>query len=252
MRRALSTRSCAGRTHVGAVSLRTPTSHTTTRRADAFPILRSLKESRLKLYYSPGACSLAVHIALIEADATFQLERVDLRTKKTESGADFTAINPKGYVPALALDSGEIVTENLAVLDWIATQSPALGLDGPLGRTRLLEALAFLSSEVHKSFNTFFVGGSEDETSKARQVVSQRLALLAETTEGPFPRISVADCYLFVMLLWAMRFDIPVPDELLALRGSMTGRPAVQKAMERDGLRVPFAEASLQRRMGVA
>lgn len=131
MRRALSTRSCAGPTHVGAVSLRTPTSHTTTRRADAFPILRSLKESRLKLYYSPGACSLAVHIALIEADATFQLERVDLRTKKTESGADFTAINPKGYVPALALDSGEIVTENLAVLDWIAAESSARARRAP-------------------------------------------------------------------------------------------------------------------------
>ena len=206
----------------------------------------------MKLYYSPGACSLAVHIALEEAGMPFVLERVDLKSKTTESGADFNAVNPKGYVPALVLDTGEILTENLAVLDWIATRSPSLGLEGPLGRTRLLEALAFISTEVHKSFKPFFVGGNDDETAKARRVVSQKLALLAERTEGPYSRISVADCYLFVMLLWAMRFGIPIPDALLALRGSMMGRPAVQRAMEREGLRVPLAEGALQKRAGVA
>ena len=98
----------------------------------------------MKLYYSPGACSLADHIALHEARLAFEHESVDLKAKTTASGADFTVINPKGYVPALVLDSGEMVTENLAVLEWIAGQNPALGLDGPLGRTRLLEALAYI------------------------------------------------------------------------------------------------------------
>jgi glutathione S-transferase len=206
----------------------------------------------VKLYYSPGACSLAVHIALEEACVPFEIERVDLKSKTTESGADFNAINHKGYVPALVLDSGEMLTENLAVLDWIATRNPSLGLEGPLGRTRLLEALAFISTEVHKSFKPLFVGGNDDEMAKARRAVSQRLALLAERTEGPYSRISVADCYLFVMLLWATKFDIPTPDALLTLRGSMVGRPAVQRAMEREGLRVPFAERALQKRAGVA
>src|SRR5688572_27861000 len=117
----------------------------------------------MKLFYSPAACSLADHIALEDAGVAFELERVDLKSKITESGADFTAINPKGYVPALVLDSGETLTENLAVLDWIATQHPSLGLDGPLGRTRLLEALAYIATEVHKSFKPFFAKGSEDE-----------------------------------------------------------------------------------------
>lgn len=105
----------------------------------------------MKLYYSPGACSLADHIALREAGLPFELEKVDLRTKRTESGADYTAVSPKGYVPALTLDGGETLTENIAVLDWIA-QAGGNAPSGPLGRTRLLEALAYISTEVHKSF----------------------------------------------------------------------------------------------------
>jgi len=209
----------------------------------------------MKLYYSPGACSLAVHIALEEAGMTCEIERVDLKSKMTESGADFTTINPKGYVPALVFDIGEMVTENLAVLDWIATRNPALGLEGPLGRTRLLETLAYISTEVHKSFKPLFHGGSADETAIARRIVTQRLGFLAEHRPGPYlcgPRPSVADCYLFVMLLWAMRFDIAIPEALLVLRGSMVARPAVQKAMAREGLRVPLVEGAFQKRTGVA
>jgi glutathione S-transferase len=209
----------------------------------------------LKLFYSPGACSLAPHIALEEAGIRFQLESVGLKSKRTESGADFTAINPKGYVPALVLDSGEMVTENLAVLDWVATQSPSLGLQGPLGHTRLLETLAYLSTEVHKSFKPLFVERNDYETARARWTVAQRLELLAYGRLGPYlfgPRPSVADCYLFVMLLWTMRFGIAIPDAFLVLRGSMVNRPAVQKAMAREGLRVPLVEGTFQKRMGVA
>jgi glutathione S-transferase len=209
----------------------------------------------LKLYYSPGACSLAVHIALEEAGMPFEIERVDLKSKMTESGADFATINPKGYVPALVFDIGEMVTENLAILDWIATRSPSLGLEGPLGRTRLLETLAYVSTEVHKSFKPLFHEGSEDEAASARRIVAQRLALLAEHRPGPYlfgPRPSVADCYLFVMLLWAMRFGVAIPEALLVLRESMVGRLAVQKAMAREGLRLPLVEGTFEKRTGVA
>ena len=126
----------------------------------------------MKLYYSPGACSLASHIALLEAGLEFELERVDLKSKLTETGADFTAINTKGYVPALVLDSGDVVTENIAVLDWIASQSPDLGLDGPLGRTQLLQALAYISTEIHKSFKPFFTGANRRGEGERRRCTS--------------------------------------------------------------------------------
>ena len=104
----------------------------------------------------PGACSLADHIALHEAGLTFKHEKVDLKTKRTDSGSDFMTINPKGYVPALILDSGETLTENVAILDWIAHQEGALKPSGLMGHTHLLEALAFISTEIHKSFKPFF------------------------------------------------------------------------------------------------
>lgn len=193
----------------------------------------------MKLYYSPGACSLADHIALHEAQLDFEHERVDLKAKTTTSGADFTAINPKGYVPTLVLDSGETITENVAMLDWIASQDSALGLDGPLGRTRLLEVLAYISSEVHKSFKPMFTGGSDDEKAKAREMVAKRLQLLADGLHGDYlfgDRPSVADCYLFVMLLWSDKFGIVIPEPLPALRDRMMSRPAVQTAMKHEGL----------------
>src|SRR5262249_9701430 len=102
----------------------------------------------MKLYYSPGACSLATHVSLLEAGLVFELVRVDLKRKMTAGGVDYTTINSKGYVPALLLDDGELITENLAVLDWITTQFPALGIAGKLGRTRLLEALGYLATEI--------------------------------------------------------------------------------------------------------
>ena len=191
----------------------------------------------MKLYYAPGACSLADHIALIEAGLDFELERVDLKTKTTTSGADFTTINGKGYVPALVLDSGETVTENLAVLDWIATQNPELGLDETLGRTRLLEALAYISTELHKNFKPFFVGGSEEEKSKAQILIIKRFRWLADRTEGRYlfgNQPTVADFYLFVMLRWAAKFGISVPDALLALHQRMLDRPSVQAALARE------------------
>ena len=193
----------------------------------------------MKLYFSPGACSLSDHIALHAAGLSFEHEKVDLKAKKTESGADFTQINPKGYVPALTLDSGETLSENIAILDWIAHQSPALKPTGALGHTHLLEALAYISTEIHKAFKPFFSGASEEEKTKAGDTIKKRMAYLADTMKGDYlfgSEISVADCYLFVMLLWAQKNAIEAPARLLAYRDRMMGLPAVQKAMKHEGL----------------
>jgi glutathione S-transferase len=191
----------------------------------------------MKLYYAPGACSLADHIALIEAGFEFDLERVDLKLKTTASGGDFTVISGKGYVPALVLDNGEKLTENIAVLDWIAAQNPALGLDGDLGRTRLVEALAYIATELHKNFKPFFTGGSEVDKSNAQVLIIRRLRWLADQTQGRYlfgNQPTVADFYLFVMLRWAAKFGIAVPDALTALHERMLERPGVKAALARE------------------
>jgi glutathione S-transferase len=193
----------------------------------------------MKLYYSPGACSLADHIALHEAGLAFEHEKVDLKAKRTEHDGDFAAINPKGYVPALTLDSGETLSENIAILDWIAQQAPGLAPAGTMGRTHLLEALAFISTEIHKSFKPFFAGGSDVDKAKAGDVITRRLRYLSDTMVGDYlfgPDISVADCYLFVMLLWAQKMGVETPPYLEEFRNRMRGRPAVVKAMTHEGL----------------
>lgn len=193
----------------------------------------------MKLYFSPGACSLSDHIALHEAGLAFEHEKVDLKAKKTESGEDFLTINPKGYVPTLTIDSGETITENVAILDWIAHQDGALKPAGAMGHTRLLEALAYISTEIHKGFKPFFTGAGEDEKAKASEIIVKRMTWLADTMEGDYlfgDSVSAADCYLFVMLLWAKKNDIEVPAALVALRDRMMERPAVLKAMRHEGL----------------
>lgn len=193
----------------------------------------------MKLYYSPGACSLADHIALHEAKLPFEHETVDLKTKRTEGGADYAAITPKGYVPALTLDSGETLTENIAILDWIAQQDTSLRPSGPMGHTHLLQALAFISTEIHKSFKPFFADASDEDKRKASEQILKRMGYLDDRLQGDFlfgADVSVADAYLFVMLLWAKKNGIEVPMKLAALRDRMMERPAVQKAMKHEGL----------------
>ncbi len=193
----------------------------------------------MKLYYSPGACSLADHIALHEAGMPFDHEKVDLKAKKTASGADFLAVNPKGYVPALTLDTGETLTENVAILDWISHQDTALKPGGAMGHTHQLEALAFISTEIHKSFKPFFAGGSDEDKAKAAAVITKRLQTVDAMMQGEFlfgTALSVADCYLFVMLLWAAKNGVETPTNLEAFRDRMTSRPSVQTAMHHEGL----------------
>jgi glutathione S-transferase len=192
----------------------------------------------VKLYYAPGACSLADHIALHEAGLAFDHERVDLKTKVTANGADYRAINAKGYVPALQFDDGSVLTENIAILDWIAQQAPALAPDGALGRARLLEAMAYISGEIHKSFKPFFARGSDEAKQTAGETITRQLTLLADTMKGDYllGDYSVADPFLFVMLRWAFAFGVGVPEPFVAYFERIKARPAVAKAMAEEGI----------------
>ena len=189
----------------------------------------------MKLYYSPGACSLATRIVLHEAGIAAEFERVDLKAKLTESGADYRAINPAGSVPLLVLDDGEAVTENVAVLDLLAQQAPQLGVDGPMGRTRLLEMLSFLSTELHIAFKPFWHPDGDKEAGAA--AVAARFALLERRIVGPYlfgSAFTVADAYLFVMLRWARAFHLPAPPLLDALFEQASQRGAVLQALAEE------------------
>lgn len=191
----------------------------------------------MKLYFAPGACSLSDHIALLEVGAKFEAEAVDIRTKRTASGEDFLTINPKGYVPALVLDDCEILTENVAVLDWIADRYPQLRRNGVLSRTRQLEMLAFISTEIHCAFKPLWHAGSPGAQQRARETVAARFDYAAKQLQGDYlfgDELTVADCYLFVMLRWAEKFGVAVPEPLLRLQWRMEQRPAVQAALARE------------------
>lgn len=195
--------------------------------------------SRMKLYYAPGACSLADHIALHEIGAAFDVERVNIRTHKTESGADFRTISAKAYVPVLILADGQMLTENIAVLDYLATLYPHLAPSGPLGRSRLVESLAFISTELHRAFKPMWHGGSKEEQAHARETVTGLLNLLSDGMNGTYlfgEEPTVADFYLFVMLLWAERFEVNVPVPMARLREQMRKRPAALAALQTEGL----------------
>jgi glutathione S-transferase len=199
----------------------------------------------MKLYLSPGACSLADHIALHEAGIAFDRVTVDLKTKRTDDGRDYTQINLKGYVPALEFDDGRLLTENIAILSWIADQAPDLAPTGDLARYRLLEVLAFISTEIHKGFKPFFKpdAGEAEKADAARNII-KRLQQLADRLEGDYlfgSQASVADAYLFVMLTWAAKNNFTLPAPLPAYLERMAERPAVKAAMRHEGLGAPSA-----------
>ncbi|MDE1180997.1 glutathione binding-like protein [Paraburkholderia sp.] len=193
----------------------------------------------MKLYYSPGACSLADHIALHEAEIGFDRVRVDLKTKKTETGQSFDEINPKSYVPTLEFDNGEILTENVAILSWIADQRPALGVTGDLGTARLTEMLTFISTEIHKQFGRVFKPSCDAEAEAAREKIRKRFELISTLAKGDYlfgSEASVADAYLFTMLLWAGKVRLEIPARLTAFDQRMRTRPAVQLALKHEQL----------------
>jgi glutathione S-transferase len=195
--------------------------------------------SPIKLYLTAGACSLADHIALHEAGLEVDHVRVDLRTGRTEDGGDFNEVNPKGYVPALVLDDGQLLTENVAILYWIAEQAPRLAPGGNLGRTRLIEMLAFIGSELHKPFVRSLFPTSDAERQVAEDAIRKRLGFLAARLQGDYlfgNEVSVADAYLYVMLRWAEMQSIEVPEPLSAFARRMEARPAVRQALKHEGL----------------
>lgn len=193
----------------------------------------------MKLYYSPGACSLADHIALHEADVKFDRVRVDLKTKLTESGQKFDEINPKSYVPTLEMDDGQILTENVSILSWVAQRKPSLGVSGELGNFRLIEMLAFISTEIHKQFGRIFKPSCDAEEAAAREKIGKRFELISTMMKGDYlfgSEASVADAYLFTMLLWAGKVGVDVPSRLKEFSERMRSRPAVQLALKHEQL----------------
>lgn len=200
----------------------------------------------MKLYLKPGACSLASHIALEEAGLRYETESVDLQKKVTASGADFLAINPKGYVPALAVDGGELLTEGPAILQYIADQVPAKALapaNGSIERYRLQSWLNFVGTELHKNFGAFFnPAATADWKAGALALLERRLGYLATQLEGREyllgDTFTVADCYLFTVLNWAgfIQLDLGRWPAVQAYHRRVAGRPAVQAALKAEGL----------------
>ena len=191
----------------------------------------------MKLYYSPGACSLASNIVLHEAKLPTTFVKVDIKAKKTETGADYKAINPKGYVPALELDDGDLLTENIAILQYLANLSPTLLPQDGKPKWHAIEALAFVSTEIHKAFKPLFDPSSSDEVKqKAKDLVAQRLTLLVPRLgQRAFivgDEFTVVDAYLFVMLTWAKHQGVNVPPELVRYADTLGQRASVKEALE--------------------
>ncbi len=199
----------------------------------------------MKLYYSPGACSLASHIVLAESGAGYAIEKADIRAKKTESGADFTAISPRGAVPVLVLDGGEVLTEGVAIMQYVADSvTPgALPAAGTLERARLQEALNFVSTEVHKTYSPFFRGLEGEAKAAQVALLESRLRLVeAKLADGRSyllgETFTPADAYLFTVTNWSkgIGHDLSAFPRLVALRERIAARPAVQAAMRAEGL----------------
>jgi glutathione S-transferase len=200
----------------------------------------------MKLYFSPGACSLSPHIVLREAGLDFALERVDIRARQTASGADYLAVNPKGYVPALELKDGTVLTEGPAIVQFVADLAPDRQLapaNGTLERYQLMEWLNFISTELHKNFSPLFRPTSTEEMKDAaRATLTQRLGWVAGRLEGRDylmgTQFTVADAYLFTVLGWAgfVKFDLSPWPVLNAYAQRVGSRPAVQQAMREEGL----------------
>lgn len=195
----------------------------------------------MKLYYSPGACSLSPHIVLREAGLDFVLERVDLKTKLTETGADFRAVNPKGYVPTLLLDDGTVLTEGPAIVQYLADQAPGRQLApaaGSMDRYRLMEWLNFISTELHKGFSPLFNPQAPDDwKTQVRNLIGQRLTTVAAHLEHHTflmgEAFTVADAYLFTVLSWGkwVSIDIARWPTLVAYTQRIAARPAVHAAL---------------------
>lgn len=201
----------------------------------------------MKLYYAPGACSLNPHIVLREAGLTFNLDRVQFGpSKKTSTGADYTSINPKGAVPALQLDNGEVLTEGAVIVQYLADQKPASKLApaaGTMERYRLQEWLNYVAAEIHKSLSPLFNPNANDEAKEGfKKALTPKWEYLAKhLAKHPYllgDSFTVADSYLFTLLNWKgfLKLDLSNWPALLAYYDKIAKRPAVVAAMEAEGL----------------
>jgi glutathione S-transferase len=200
----------------------------------------------MKLFYSSGACSLSPHIVAHEAGIELRLQKVDLKTKTVTSEGDYWAINPKGYVPALELDDGQILTEGPTIVQYLADLKPGKGLAPPAGtlaRYRLQEWLGYINSELHKTYSPLFRAETPAETRAERLAyLSKRYALVEKQLTGRSHLLgdsfTVADAYLFTITNWAsaVKFDLSPFPHLRALQERTAARPAVQAAMRAEGL----------------
>lgn len=200
----------------------------------------------MKLYYSPGTCSLSVHIILREGEFSFDTEKVDLATKKTATGADYLSVNPNGYVPALVLNDGYILTEGPAIIQYLADSVPEKNLAPAVGtkeRYQLMQWLNFISTELHKGFSPLFNAQAPEQwkTIVADQL-GRRLNMASHQLEGNYwlmgSEFTVADAYLFTVLSWGKHVGIEIDrwPVLKAYQGQVFERPAVRAAMEAEGL----------------
>lgn len=200
----------------------------------------------MKLYYSPGACSLSVHITLREAGLPFDLVLASTKTHKLKDGTDYYTINPKGYVPLLELDNGERLTEVAAIQQYVADQVPEKNLApawGTMARYRLQEWLTFAGTELHKAYSPLFNPGSSDEIKNAaKSRINGRLAYVNDQLAGKSyllgEAFSVADTYLYVVANWSQHVGVdltPFP-HLTAFIARMSARPTVQAALKAEGL----------------
>ena len=200
----------------------------------------------MKLFYSPGACSLSPHIVLRETKQAFTLEKVDLMQKKTESGKNYLTINPKGQVPALLLDDGNLLTEGVAIVLYLADKMPHSHLIAPtdnLSRYQTIAWLTYISSELHKSFSPLFNSKTPEkykailrEKLKAQFNYLDEVLKKDEYLQGN--HFTVADAYLFTILRWAfaMKFDLNQYKHLLIYFDRIEKRPSVQAALAAENI----------------
>ncbi len=200
----------------------------------------------MKLYYSPGACSLSPHIVAREAGLDVELVKTDLTTKHTADGGDFTQVNGKGYVPTLRLDNGQVLTEGPAIVQYLADQKPESGLApkaGTMERYRLQEWLNFITSEIHKSYSPLFnPDASADWKAAAKANLVKRFGFVANHLAGKQylmgDQFTVADAYLFTVANWGqwVGVDIGQWPDLKAHHARVAARPRVQEALKAEGL----------------
>ncbi|MGH8324405.1 MAG: glutathione transferase GstA [Steroidobacteraceae bacterium] len=200
----------------------------------------------MKLYYSPGACSLSPHIVAHELGLPLTLEKVDTTAKRTETGHDFLAINPKGYVPALELDNGEVLTEGPAIVQYLADHKGNTALapaNGTLARARLQEMLNYITSEIHKSYSPLFSDATPEATRTERAAYLRKRYDFVEKILAKQPYLlgdhfTVADAYLFTVTRWAdfVKLDLSAFPSLQAFQKRVAARPAVDAALRAEGL----------------